>query len=175
MQKFKWLAGLLILAVVAWSFSIPSKDKINWVNVQDLDKLYAENPRPILVDVYTGWCGWCKVMDKSTYGNKKVAAYINEHFYAVKFDAESSKEVSFNGKTYKYNPEYRAHELALYLTFGRLEFPHTIFLSTPSARPAPLSGYMKPAEMEAPVKFFGSRADSAQTFVEFEKKLKKEW
>ena len=175
MQKFKWFLLVIVVSATSLSFIAPAREKINWVNINDLDALYKENPKPILVDLYTGWCGWCKVMDKNTYGNKKVAEYINEHYYAVKFDAESTKDVVFNGKTFKYNTEYKAHELALQLTFGRLEFPHTIFLSNPSARPAPLSGYMKPAEIEAPLKFFGSRADSLQTFVEFEKKLKKEW
>ena len=76
---------------------------------------------------------------------------------------------------YKFNAHYETNDLAMYLTFGQLEYPTTIFLSSIDARPAPLSGYMKPKEMEGPLKFFGEKADASQTFVEFNKTMKKEW
>ncbi len=114
-------------------------------------------------------------MDNSTYGNTKVAAYINKNYYAVKYNAESTDSLKFNNKIFKFNRQYRSNELAMYLTFGRLEYPTTVFLSTLEARPAPLSGYMKPKEIEAPLKYFGERANEKQTFVVFQKTLKREW
>lgn len=38
---------------------------------------------------------------------------------------------------------------------GRLGYPTTVLLSALDAQPAPLSGYLKPSELEAPVKYFG--------------------
>ena len=171
------LKSLLLVSTVLFlaSFTMKPKEKINWINITELNELYAKEPRPILIDLYTDWCGWCKVMDKNTYGNDKVASYINEHYYAVKFDAESKADVNFNNTVYKYNPQYKANDFAMFLTFGRLEFPTTVFLSAINARPAPLSGYLKPKEIEAPLKFFGGKADQTQTFVAFEKSLKKVW
>lgn len=163
----------IILSIV--SFTTKPKEKINWISIAELNEKYEQQPKPILIDLYTDWCGWCKVMDKNTYGNEKVAAYINENYYAVKFDAESKADVTFNKVVYKYNPQYKSNEFAMYLTFGRMEFPTTVFLSAPNARPAPLSGYLKPKEIEAPLKFFGGRNDQKQTFVAFEKTLKKVW
>ena len=169
--------SLLLVSTVLFlaSFTMKPKEKINWINITELNELYAKEPRPILIDLYTDWCGWCKVMDKNTYGNDKVASYINEHYYAVKFDAESKADVNFNNTVYKYNPQYKASDFAMFLTFGRLEFPTTVFLSAINARPAPLSGYLKPKEIEAPLKFFGGKADQTQTFVAFEKSLRKVW
>ena len=132
-------------------------------------------PRPILIDLYTEWCGWCRVMDRTTYTNEKVVSYINQHYYAVRYDAESRDSVIFNNKTFRYNQQYKTNGVALYLSFDRLEYPTPIFLSTIDARPAPLSGYMKPKEMEAPLKYFAERKTAQETFVEFNKKLKKEW
>ena len=175
MQKVTNLFFVFFFGIIVSSFSPLPKEKINWISFEELQALYTKNPKPILVDVYTDWCGWCKVMERNTYGNEKVASYINKYYYAVRYNAESPKSLTFNNKEYKYSDEYKSNELALYLTFGRLEFPTTVFLSALDARPAPLSGYMKPKEIEAPLKFFGEGAHISQTFVAFEKSLKKEW
>lgn len=57
----------------------------------------------------------------------------------------------------------------------QLEYPTTVFLSSIDAQPAPLSGYMKANEMEAPLKYFGGGANHTQSFIEFNKGMKKEW
>jgi uncharacterized protein YyaL (SSP411 family) len=90
------------------------------------------------MDMYTSWCGWCKVMDKETYSNDKVAAYINEKYYAVKVRCESKDSVEWNGKKYGYNASNKVHDLAVYLMFGQMSYPTTIFISSINARPAPL-------------------------------------
>jgi thioredoxin-related protein len=174
MQKVKLFFLLLFIFILHTGYDVP-KPTINWLSFTELEKAYADNPKPILIDVYTHWCGWCKVMDRETYGNEKVVNYINNNYYAVKLNAESTDSISFGGKTYHYEPAKRANQLATYLLYGRLEFPTTVFLSAINAQPAPLSGFLKPANMEAPLKFFGDGAYKTQTFVAFEKKLKKDW
>lgn len=174
MQKVK-LFFLLISILFFHTGFITVKEKINWIGFDELEKVYSNNPKPILIDVYTSWCGWCKVMDKETYNNEKVARYINEKYYAVKFNAESPDSVIFNGKKYGYDAANRSNQLALYLLYSRMEFPSTVFLSAPGAQPAPIPGFLKPAQIEAPLKFFGDGAYKNKTFPEFVNALKKEW
>lgn len=177
MPKFKWIYSLPVICFLLFATGMKpaDKDAVHWISFQELNERYEKDPKPIIIDVYTDWCGWCKQMDRTTYRNEKLVDYVNEKFYAVKFNAESTDTIRFNQKQYIYNATMRINELAMYLTFNRLEFPHTIFLSSPGAQPAPLSGYMKPEEIEAPMKFFGEKASDDQTFVEFSKKMKKEW
>ena len=175
MQKVPKILIIILIAATAVSFISPNKEKINWITIKQLDEAYSKNPKPILLDVYTSWCGWCKEMDRTTYKNEKVVKYINEHYYAVKLDAESSDSLFFNDKKYGYNARYKSNELAEFLLFGRMEFPTTVFLPTIDARPAPLAGYLKPKEMEAPLKYFAEDAHKTQTFIEFNKTLKTEW
>lgn len=173
MKNFIALSLLVVFAVTT-AFMAPPKDKVKWMSFAEMQAAYAQNPKPILVDLYTDWCGWCKAMEKDTYGNGKVAAYINEHYYAVKFNAESKETVDFNGKKYGYNSSMKTNDLALLLSFGDRSYPNTIFLGSLNERPAPLAGYLKPKEIEAPLRYFAERKGD-ETFVEFNQKMKASW
>ena len=37
-----------------------------------------------MMDVYTKWCGPCKMMMANTFTNANVIEYINANYYAVK-------------------------------------------------------------------------------------------
>src|SRR5665647_2088043 len=142
MQKVTLFFIITILFFISVSFIPLKKEKVQWLTVAALQAAYNKNPKPILVDVYTRWCGWCKVMDKETYSNDKVAAYINEKYYAVKFDAESKDSVVWNGKKYGYDAENKVNDMAVYLLNGQMSYPSTVFLSSPDAKPAPLPGFL---------------------------------
>ena len=175
MQKVLRFSGILSLFVILVSFNTVKKEKIKWLSLDELQTAYAKNPKPIIIDVYTSWCGWCKVMDKNTYSNDKVAAYINEHYYAVKFNAESTESVVLGNKKYSYNPAYNANDLAIFLLSGRMGYPTTVLLASLDAQPAPLSGYLKPSELEPPVKYFGEGAYKKQDFPDFMKAFEGTW
>ena len=175
MQKVTVFFRSLVIVLVFASFIIPGKDKVAWLSVKEMQVAYSKNPKPILVDVYTSWCGWCKVMDQQTYSNAKVAAYINEKYYAVKFDAESRDSVELNGQKFGYNPQNKMNDMAVYLLSGQMSFPTTVFLSTLNAKPAPLAGYLKPKEIESPLKFFGEGAYKTKNFPEFLKGFAGSW
>ena len=175
MQKVTVFLTIVVLFFVTVSFRPLNKGKVQWLTVTQLNEVYSKNPKPILVDVYTSWCGWCKVMDKETYSNEKVAAYINEHYYAVKLDAEQKDSLEWNGKKYGYSKINKVNELAVYLCSGQLSFPTTLFVADINAQPALLSGYLKVKEIESPLKYFGESAYRQQNFQEFDKALKKNW
>lgn len=175
MHKVSRIAVLIFVIGIHVSFTLPEKEKIQWISFEALAEQYKLNPKPIIIDVYTTWCGWCKVMDNTTYANAELSQYVNEKYYAVKLNAETKSSIIFNGKKYNYNPNYRVNELTLYLTGGNLSFPHTVLLAGSDAQPAPLPGYLKPRQLEGPIKFYGERADSIGTFVSFNSKLHKKW
>ena len=130
-------------------------EQLKWTPLTQLSAKQALEPRPVIVDVFTDWCGWCKVMDKKTYGNASVAAYLNRKYYVVKFNAESREPVIWNGKTYRYSQRDGAHELAVHLTKGQLSYPTTVFLPAKNADPHSVAGYLAVKDFEVLATYFG--------------------
>jgi thioredoxin-related protein len=150
------------------------RQELSWMSLDEATGKLQKEQRPILIDLYTTWCGWCKQMDKKTYSNKQVAQYLQDKFYPVKVDAETHAAINWNGRTYQFNPSYRSNEFALYLTHGRLEFPTTIIIP-PGGEPQAIPGYMEPKELELLVKYFGEGKFGKVSFDEYEKGFKPSW
>lgn len=174
MKRFTAFLFIFFTVIALHSFTASSKEKVNWISFAELEKAYAQQPKPIIVDLYTSWCGWCKEMDRTTYSNAKVAAYINQNYYAVKYNAESTDSVIFNKMKYGFNKAAKTNDLALFLSFGDRSYPNTVFLENINAKPAPLAGYMKPKEMEAPLRYFVEKKGD-ETFVEFNRNMTANW
>src|SRR5690554_5782618 len=90
-----------------------------------LDSAAAQD-KQVLVDAYTDWCGWCKVMDRETFSQERVGEYVNRKFVATKIDME-------RGFGVKLAMKYRVRSYPQYLIF-----------SSQGHLLARLSGYMEP-------------------------------
>src|SRR5689334_3197011 len=115
MQKLK-PALFFLFIFYAVAFKTGGNDKIEWLKIDEATIKLKSSGKPVLIDLYTDWCYWCKVMDKKTYTNSKVIAYINEHFYSVKLNAETKESVSWKEKLYHYNDKYQINDFALFLS-----------------------------------------------------------
>lgn len=151
------------------------KEKINWLSLEEVNLKMTAEPRPVLIDLYTNWCYWCKVMDRKTYNNPKVISYINTHFYAVKLNAETKDTVVWDNKSYTFNLDDKINNFALYATQGQLEFPNTIIFPKAQNQPASIPGFMEPKEIEVILKYFGDGNYKSQNFSEFSKKFETTW
>ncbi len=149
----KWLfAGSFILALFTFGYG----QKIQWMSFEEAVSAQQKEKRKLVVDVYTKWCGWCKKMDESTFSNPYIANYINEHYYPVRFDAEQSDPISFQGKNYEYvrNGKRGYHELAVELTMGRLSFPTVVFLDENLSVIQALRGFQSSLRFEQIMTYF---------------------
>ncbi len=91
-MKKIWL-GLLFVLLVGCVQSQPpaAAENIAWLrDFSEAKALATAQNKPILIDFYTDWCGWCKRLDKETYGNKDVAEFSRQ-FVCLKINAEQNQ------------------------------------------------------------------------------------
>lgn len=145
---------------------------IQWLTIEEAFAKIQKEPRKVLIDVYTDWCGWCKVMDRETFKNKAVTDYINKKYYAVKLDAEQKGTIKLGDKEFKYLDQggRGINEIALALTNNQPSYPTTVFLDDKFNMIQPLPGYLKAKEFHQIITFFGEDYHKKQDFESFKAK-----
>ncbi|ELR72328.1 hypothetical protein C900_01610 [Fulvivirga imtechensis AK7] len=143
---------------------------VNWMTFEEAVEKSKVEKKKIFIDVYTDWCGWCKVMDKNTFSEPEIAKYLNENFYPVKFDAEQEEEITFRDRTFKFVPSGKRgyHELAAALLNNKLSYPSVVFLDEDFNMIQPLAGYQKPDQFEKIVKYIGGDHFKTTAWQEWE-------
>jgi len=139
-------AALVVVGVIFYAFLVMSAEtetKVNWLYDYDeaLAKARDEN-KPILVDFYTDWCGWCKKLDAETYGNETVAAFLNEGFICLKVDAGEHADLAKR--------------------YDVLGYPTILFLSPDGEEIGRIVGYEPPDKFLQDAKNILTRWTSAQ-------------
>ena len=170
-KSFFLLTSILL---ISFSFNCNAQE-VKWHTFSEAIELNKKAPRKIFIDVYTEWCGWCKVMDKETFTHPVIAKILNENFYAVKFDAEREDTVVFQNHTFVNQGEGRrpTHQLAIAMLNGKMSYPSIVFMSEQNQLIAAVPGFQKPKQIEPLLMFIsGSLYEKKVNYQEYVKNYK---
>ncbi len=167
--------AIFIFSILFSISYLSEAQEIKWYSFEEAVALSKKEPRKLLIDIYTDWCGWCKKMDAGVYSNEYMIDYINKNYYAVKFNAEQKEDIEFSDHTFKYVASGRrgVHELAVALTNNKLSYPTTVFMDEEFRIIQPIAGYMKADDMAPILKYFGEDLYTDTSWEEFQKDYEK--
>ena len=118
--------------------------------------------RPVLVDVYTDWCGWCRRMKAEVYAKPEVRQYLDEHFVTVALNAEGPEAATYDGKPFT--------SRTLAARFGVSGYPTTIFLRPDGGYLVSVPGYVESPKFLQVLRYIGDgHMTRGVTFQEYTK------
>ncbi|MCX7728341.1 MAG: DUF255 domain-containing protein [Bacteroidia bacterium] len=176
MKAHSWsLLILLLFSSFIFSQQNETDGLVKWLDFKEAQEKNKLAPRPFLVDIYTDWCGWCKVMMRTTYSNPNIAGYINSYFYPVKFNAETKDTIEFDGQKYvSTNAAYpkSPHQLAIKFLGNNLAYPSTVFISSDLKTSFLSQGYLKEQDIEPFLVFMVENVYKTSPFNTFQELFK---
>ena len=118
--------------------------------------------RPVLVDVYTDWCGWCRRMKSEVYARPEVRDYLEDHFVIIALNAERSDSARYEGRPHT--------SRSLAQRFGVSGYPTTVFLRPGGGHLVSVPGYLESARFLQVLRYIGDgHMDKGVSFQEFTK------
>jgi len=96
---------------------------VNWYGWSDeaFERAKREN-KPIFLSVGYSTCHWCHVMERESFEDEEIAAFLNRHFIAIKVDREERPDVD------------SVYMTAVNILTGRGGWPMTVIM-TPDKEP----------------------------------------
>lgn len=175
------MKNLLLVIPLLIFVSIQAQEEIEWMTMNEALEAQKQSPRKIFMDVYTHWCGPCKLLDKNTFSNKKVIKFINSNYYPVKFNAEGPDPITYDDFTYtnpNYQPERKGRN-ATHFFADALKipgYPSLVFFEENGKLIQAVPGYKTPQELEIYLKMIANDDYKDLTTVEaweaYQKKFK---
>ena len=149
MKKHLAWIGLLLAGMVWLSVGANSVDaaSIGWKGYDEGLSLANKEGKKVMLHFWAEWCGYCKKMEKETFQDKKVIAYLNDYYIPIKVNSDIEQQLAAN-----------------YFVRG---LPTTWFLTKKGEKISNLPGYV-PADMFLPIlKFVHTDSYEKMSFKEF--------
>lgn len=165
MKKIILMMGLMAVGLGA-AFS---QEKVKWYSLEEAVQLSSQEPRVLVIDVYTDWCGWCKRMDATTFSDPEIVEIMNSHFYPVKLNAEGKEDIVLGDRTFRFvdNGRRGYHEAAVVVTKGKLVYPTISYVDGQGKVLEAAAGYLTAAQFKVYLAYYSGEAYKTKTFEEF--------
>ena len=109
----------------------------SWISFNEGMEMASRTGRPVIIDFYTSWCRWCKVMDRETFSDPEVKDFLEKNFVTVRIDAENrTEQLRYRGKTYT--------PVQLTRKFAVRAYPSLAYLESDGSLIAVVPGFKKP-------------------------------
>ncbi len=93
MIRMKISLAAVAMAFVAFTSVANAEVHFRNISFEEAKQAAATEHKVVMIDFYTTWCGWCKVLDRNTYTDPAVTQLTDAKFVCVKIDAEKGEGI----------------------------------------------------------------------------------
>jgi thioredoxin-related protein len=132
---------------------------VDWYDYETGMAKAAEEGKFVVIDFWTTWCHWCKVLDDKTYSQEIVQQRLADSFIAIKVNAESKEAqgTSTDAPT----------GANLARKYGVNSYPTTWFVDPTGEPISPLPGFMEAPKFARVLDYVSTSAYKSQGFQEY--------
>ncbi len=76
------------------------KASVEWRDFNAGLKLAKEQGKPVVMDFYADWCGWCKKMEAEVFTDGEVAEKLKKSYIAVRIHTDTNPGETINYKNH---------------------------------------------------------------------------
>lgn len=140
----KFIYKILVLSVLLNFNYLAAQESIPITKIENKLK---ENPKYIIIELYTDWCGICAIQHKKIQKDEDLISKLNEEFYFIRFDAESNESFIFNGHEFK--NQNKIHDFAKAISSDSNAFPAWIIMNPKLEIIFQYNGLIEPEDLKA--------------------------
>lgn len=119
--------GFKILVFILW-LNCEFVSAQEFIPINEIENKLIQNKKYIVIELYTDWCGICAIQDKKIQKNVELIDLLENEFYYIKFNAESTESFILNGIKFENSGE-EIHEFAKEISSGSEAFPAWIIMN----------------------------------------------
>ena len=93
LKTFGFIILIAIGSIIATTESLAASDSVKWYSFDEGMALGQSQGKKIFLHFWAEWCPYCYRMEKKTFRNSTVIAYLNDNFISIKVNYDTEKRL----------------------------------------------------------------------------------